>query len=147
MKVKILTKVRKSGHENLACVFQQAVEVSLDRSGRVVYAGLELAQDKGVIKEDTCQACRGGSCLICLVELWGWRSEVSVRGFVVLWAGRAQKEPEQGSLRKQRAGLWDSEEPTLCSPVQGAQKEPSSLMSSFGTEKVPREILKLSRSC
>ena len=116
MKVKILAKVRKSGYENLACVFQQAVEVSVDRSGRVVYAGLELARDKGVIKEDTCQACRGGSCLICLEELWGWRSEVSRRGFVsctntrivVLWAGRAQKEQEQGSLWEQRAGLWGS---------------------------------------
>lgn len=59
MKVKILTEVRKSDHENLACLFQQAVEVSLDRSGRVVYARLELTRDKGVIKEDTCQACRG----------------------------------------------------------------------------------------
>lgn len=88
-----------------------------------------------MIKEDKRQACRGGSCLICLEELWGWGSEVSTRGFVsrtntrimVLWAGRTPK--EQGALQEQRAGLWSSEE----------SKEPSSLMSSFGTEKVPRE--------
>lgn len=90
--------------------------MSLDRSGRVVYARLELARDKDVIKRGQASGCHGGSCLICLEELWGWGSEVSVRGFVlltntrimVLWAGRMQK--KQGALQEQRAGLWGSEE-------------------------------------